>query len=87
MNSVTIVREFRMNKSPTEKAAQNFPKRTLISRRGDAGYRPEAHDRSRFTIRTGMAAAARSKARVRPGSTGLGIGRVRPRRRCRPPSR
>ena len=32
MNSVTIVRKFRMNRSPTENAPQNFPNRSMISR-------------------------------------------------------
>ena len=32
MNSVAMVRKLRMNRSPTEKAPQNFPKRSLIRR-------------------------------------------------------
>ncbi len=32
MNSVTIVRKFRMNRSPTENHPQKRPKRSLISR-------------------------------------------------------
>ena len=32
MNSVTIVRKFSRNRSPTENAPQNFPNRSLISR-------------------------------------------------------
>jgi len=45
MNSVTIVRKFRMNRSPTENAPQNFPNRSMISRAlADAGDSAEAHD-------------------------------------------
>ena len=32
MNSVTIVRKFRRNRSPTENAPQNLPKRSKIRR-------------------------------------------------------
>ena len=44
MNSVTIVRKFRMNRSPTENAPQNFPNRSMISR---AWPTPVTHTGSR----------------------------------------
>ena len=66
MNSVTIVRKFRTNRSPTEKAAQNFPKRSLISRAWPTPVTaPSRTTISWLTIRTGMS-SGKVHSRVRP---------------------
>ena len=55
MNSVAMVRKFRMKRSPTEKAPQNLPKRSLMSRACPTPVTaPRRTTISWFTMSTGM---------------------------------
>ncbi len=55
MNSVAMVRKFKMNRSPTENAPQNFPKRSLIRRAWPTPVTaPRRTTISWLTISTGM---------------------------------
>ena len=55
MNSVTIVRKFRMNRSPTENQPQKRPKRSLMSRACPTPVTaPRRITISWLTISTGM---------------------------------
>ncbi len=55
MNSVTMVRKFKTNRSPTENAPQNFPKRSLISRAWPTPHTaPRRTTISWLTMSTGM---------------------------------
>ena len=55
MNSVAMVRKFKMKRSPTEKAPQNRPKRSLMSRACPTPVTaPRRTTISWFTMSTGM---------------------------------
>ena len=55
MNSVAMVRKLRTKRSPTEKAPQNLPKRSLMSRAWPTPVTaPSRTTISWFTTRTGM---------------------------------
>ena len=66
MNSVVIVRKFSTNRSPTENAAQNLPKRSLISRAWPTPVTaPRRTTISWLTISTGTK-SGRVQSRLRP---------------------
>ncbi len=66
MNSVVIVRKFSTNRSPTEKAAQNLPNRSLISRAWPTPVTaPRRTTISWLTISTGIS-SGRVQSRLRP---------------------
>ena len=59
MNSVTIVRKFRMNRSPTLNQPQNRPNRSLISRACPTPVTaPSRTTISWLTISTGMSSSS-----------------------------
>ena len=59
MNSVAMVKKLRMNRSPTEKAPQNLPNRSLISRAWPTPVTaPRRTTISWLTISTGMSSGS-----------------------------
>jgi hypothetical protein len=65
MNSVTIVRKFSRNRSPTEKAPQNLPKRSKISRACPTPVTaPRRITISWLTISTGISSSSTHKRLV-----------------------
>ena len=66
MNSVTIVRKFKRNRSPTENAPQNLPNRSLMSRAWPTPVTaPRRTTISWLTMRTGMRRGS-VQSRLRP---------------------
>ena len=59
MNSVTMVRKFSRNRSPTLKAPQNLPNRSMISRAWPTPVTaPSLTTISWFTISTGISSSS-----------------------------
>ena len=75
MNSVAMVRKLRMNRSPTEKAPQNLPNRSLIRRAWPTPVTaPSRTTISWLTTSTGIR-SGRVHSSVRPKFwPGLGVG-------------
>src|ERR1039458_6367782 len=67
MNSVTIVRKLRMNRSPTENAPQNFPNRSKINLACPTPVTaPSLTTISWLTISTGLSGGNRQRHVARP---------------------